>query len=145
MEEKIRAVGKLQQMEQRSCDRVGQQLDQMRQNHRYVQQQLEQLALLKSVSKPSADQALNSTSLMNMTMVDTLLQRLLAHQQQEQAVMQAQCHSVEKQLQRQHARVQGIESVMQRWQAKRDYEKNRKEQRLIEDIINYRYAKKRPR
>ncbi|XAW88896.1 flagellar export protein FliJ [Vibrio sp. CDRSL-10 TSBA] len=144
MKDKIRAVGKLQQVEEKRRDRIGQQLDTMRQRHQHMQNQLDQLAQLKSGNGESTRQvsALNSTVLMNLSRVDHMLQKLLVHHEQEQAVMEAQCHSVQKELASRHARVKGIEQVLDRWRRKQDYDKARKEQKHIEDILNARYRKR---
>lgn len=144
MKDKIRAVGKLQLVEEKRRDRVGQQLDDMRQRHQHLQSQLEQLALLKSGNGFANRQAsaLNSTLLMNLSRVDHMLQTLLVHHEQEQAVMEAQCHSVQQELAGRHARVKGIEQVLDRWRRKQEYEKARKEQKHIEDILNARYRKR---
>ncbi|TOF02430.1 flagellar export protein FliJ, partial [Vibrio parahaemolyticus] len=47
MKAKLKAVGKLQQMEEKQRDRVGQQLDAMRQRHNHLSTQLQQLSALK--------------------------------------------------------------------------------------------------
>ncbi|WP_165312871.1 flagellar export protein FliJ [Vibrio ziniensis] len=144
MKDKIRAVGKLQQVEEKNRDRIGQQLDTMRQKHQYLKSQLEQLANLKSTTGDSTFGAikLNSALLMNFNRVDLLLQKLLRHHEQEQAVMEAQCNSVQEVLQSKHARVKGLEQVLERWNRKQQYEKARKEQKNIEDILNSRYRQK---
>ncbi|GAB7227957.1 MULTISPECIES: flagellar export protein FliJ [Vibrio] len=144
MEAKLKAVGKLQLMEEKQRDRVGQQLDQMRQQHVHLQTQLQQLSALKNHAGQSALMAptLNSATLMNLNRVDQMLQKMLQHHEHEQAVMQARCTSVQKQLEHKHARVQGLEKVLERWRAKQNYEKAKKEQKLIEDIINSRLKRK---
>ncbi|MGR5231335.1 flagellar export protein FliJ [Vibrio rotiferianus] len=144
MEAKLKAVGKLQLMEEKQRDRVGQQLDQMRQQHVHLQTQLQQLSTLKNHAGQSALMAptLNSATLMNLNRVDQMLQKMLLHHEHEHAVMQAQCTSVQKQLEHKHARVQGLEKVLERWRAKQSYEKAKKEQKLIEDIINSRLKRK---
>lgn len=144
MEAKLKAVGKLQQVEELQRDRVGQQLELFRQRHQNLQVQLQQLSHLKThVGKSSrAGSSLNSAVLMNVHRVDNMLQKMLVHHEQEQAVMAAQCSSVQKELEFKHARVKGLENVLQRWEKKQRYEQARKEQKLIEDIINARYKKK---
>lgn len=144
MKEKIRAVGKLQQVEEKTRDRIGQQLDSMRQRHQYLQAQLNQLASLKSSAGDSTLHAptLNSALLMNLNRVDHMLQKLLRHHEQEQAVMAAQCHSVQQVLESKHARVKGLEQVLERWRKKQAFERARKEQKQIEDILNARYRKR---
>ncbi|TOF77643.1 flagellar export protein FliJ [Vibrio parahaemolyticus] len=144
MKAKLKAVGKLQQMEEKQRDRVGQQLDAMRQRHNHLSTQLQQLSALKGHAGQSAlsSPSLNSAALMNFNRVDQLLQRMLRHHEQEQAVMQAECASVQKTLEHKHARVQGLEKVLERWRTKQNYEKAQKEQKLIEDIINSRVKRK---
>lgn len=144
MKDKIRAVSKLQQVEEQRRDRVGQQLDDMRQRQQHLQHQLEQLAQLKSGNSHSSCQTsvLNSALLMNLNRVDRMLQKLLVHHEQEQAVMEAQCHSVQQELAGRQARIKGIEQVLDRWRRKQDYEKARKEQKHVEDILNARYRKR---
>lgn len=144
MEAKLKAVGKLQQVEELQRDRVGQQLELIRQRHQNLQMQLQQLSHLKThVGKSShAGSPLNSAVLMNVHRIDNMLQKMLVHHEQEQAVMAAQCSSVQKELEFKHARVKGLENVLQRWGKKQRYEQARKEQKLIEDIINARYKKK---
>jgi flagellar export protein FliJ len=56
--------------------------------------------------------------------------------------MQAECASVQKHLEYKHARVQGLDKVLERWRNKQNYEKLKKEQKLIEDIINSRLKRK---
>ncbi|HAS6436480.1 TPA: flagellar export protein FliJ [Vibrio parahaemolyticus] len=144
MKAKLKAVGKLQQMEEKQRDRVGQQLDAMRQRHNHLSTQLQQLSALKGHAGQSAlsSPSLNSAALMNFNRVDQMLQRMLSHHEQEQAVMQAECASVQKTLEHKHARVQGLEKVLERWRTKQNYEKAKKEQKLIEDIINSRVKRK---
>ncbi|HBC3403991.1 TPA: flagellar export protein FliJ [Vibrio parahaemolyticus] len=144
MKAKLKAVGKLQQMEEKQRDRVGQQLDAMRQRHNHLSTQLQQLSALKGHAGQSAlsSPSLNSAALMNFNRVDQMLQRMLSHHEQEQAVMQAECASVQKTLEHKHARVQGLEKVLDRWRTKQNYEKAKKEQKLIEDIINSRVKRK---
>jgi flagellar export protein FliJ len=144
VEAKIKAVGKLQQVEVRQRDRVGQELESMRERHRHLQSQLEQLSALKrhAVQSAQSSSPLNSATLMNFNRVDKMLQKMLNHHEQEQALMAANCSSVQKELEQKHTRVKELESVLDRWRKKQRYEQARKEQKLIEDIINSRYKKK---
>ncbi|AQW59883.1 flagellar export protein FliJ [Vibrio owensii] len=144
MESKLKAVGKLQLMEEKQRDKVGQQLDVMRQRHSHLTMQLAQLSALKNHAGQSAltTPVLNSAALMNLNRVDQMLQKMLRHHEHEQAVMQAECASVQKHLEYKHARVQGLERVLERWRTKQNYEKAKKEQKLIEDIINSRLKRK---
>lgn len=144
MEAKLKAVGKLQQVEEQQRDRVGQKLESMRQRHQHLKLQLDQLSALKQHAGQSAhaSPSLNSAMLMNFNRVDKMLHKMLLHHEQEQAVMAAHCSSVQKELEHKHARVKGLESVIERWKKKQRYEQARKEQKLIEDIINSRHKKK---
>jgi flagellar export protein FliJ len=144
MENKLKAVGKLRKIEEQQRDRVGAQLDVMRQRHSHLSLKLQQLSDLKTHTGQSAQAVpvLNSTNLMNHSRVDQLLQRMLNHHQQEQAVMQAECASIQKHLEDKHARVQGLDKVLERWRNKQNHEKAKKEQKLIEDIINSRLKRK---
>ncbi len=144
MKDKIRVIGKLQQVEEKHRDRIGQQLDSMRQRHLYLKTQLEQLANLKSLPGQPAGHSprLNSVVLMNGNRVDLLLQKLLCHHEQEQALMEAQCNSVQEVLENKHARVKGLEQVLERWNKKQNYEKARKEQKHLEDMLNSRYRQR---
>ncbi|MGY2574055.1 flagellar export protein FliJ [Vibrio sp. C8] len=140
MKNKIRAVGKLQQVEEQKRDRIGQRLDSMRQQHQHLTHQLELLSHLKSATGQSTFGALtlNSAILMNLNRVDIMLHKMLRHHEEEQAVMEAECNSVQEVLEYKHARVKGLEQVLDRWKKKQSYEKARKEQKHIEDIINSR-------
>ncbi|MGR5409270.1 flagellar export protein FliJ [Vibrio sp. PID17_43] len=144
MEAKLKAVGKLQQMEEKQRDRVGQKLDVMRQRHAHLSLQLAQLSELKAHAGHSAltTPTLNSATLMNLNRVDHLLQKMLRHHEQEEALMQAECASVQKTLEIKHARIKGLEKVLERWRQKQNYEKAKKEQKLIEDIINSRLKRR---
>ncbi|ENM5816039.1 flagellar export protein FliJ [Vibrio mimicus] len=144
MDTKLKAVGKIQQIEEKQRDCVGRQLESMRQHHTHLKLQLSQLADLKKHSEQTALMApsLNSAILMNLNRVNLMLQKMLVHHEYEQAVMQAQCFSVQKVLEQKHARVQKLEKVLERWRAKQKYEKARKEQKLFEDIINCRFNRK---
>ncbi|ENM5840528.1 flagellar export protein FliJ [Vibrio mimicus] len=144
MDAKLKAVGRIQQIEEKQRDSVGRQLESMRQHHTHLKLQLSQLADLKKHSGQTALMApsLNSAILMNLNRVNLMLQKMLVHHEYEQAVMQAQCFSVQKVLEQKHARVQKLEKVLERWRAKQKYEKARKEQKLFEDIINCRFNRK---
>ncbi|RIZ53573.1 flagellar export protein FliJ [Vibrio sp. PID23_8] len=144
MEAKLKAVGKLQQMEEKQRDRVGQKLDVMRQRHAHLSLQLAQLSELKAHAGHSAltTPTLNSATLMNLNRVDHLLQKMLRHHEQEEALMQAECASVQNTLENKHARIKGLEKVLERWRQKQNYEKAKKEQKLIEDIINSRLKRR---
>lgn len=80
MKSKLKAVGKLQQMEEKQRDRVGQQLDAMRQRHSHLSMQLEQLSALKGHAGQSTRTVptLTSAALMNFNRVDQMLQKCFA-------------------------------------------------------------------
>lgn len=144
MDAKIKACGKLQLVEEKRRDRVGQRLEAMRQRHAHLETKLGQLAELKHQSSQPTNplQGFNSAALMNLTRVDVMLQKMLNHCQQEQAVLEAECNSVKKELEHRHARVQGLEKALERWKTKQNYENARKEQRLLEEMINARVKKR---
>ncbi|MDD1781894.1 flagellar export protein FliJ [Enterovibrio sp. ZSDZ35] len=145
MDAKIKACGKLQRVEQKRRDSVGVKLESMRQQHAYIQLKLGQLGELKNQASSAATSAptLNSASLMNLTHVDLMLQKMLNHCEQEQAVLQAQCNSVKKELEHRHSRVLGLEKAMERWTQRKNYEKAKREQRLLEELINARVKRRR--
>ncbi|CZF86020.1 flagellar export protein FliJ [Grimontia marina] len=144
MDAKIKACGKLQQVEEKHRDRVGQKLETMRQRHAHIETKLGQLADLKQHANSSTNSAptFNSAALMNLTRVDQMLQKMLNHCQQEQAVLEAECAAVKHELEHRHARVQGLEKALERWKKKQSYEKARKEQRLLEEMINARLKRR---
>ena len=144
MKSKLKAVGKLCQVEEKQRDRVCQQLDVMRLRHSNLTLQLEQLSALKANVGQSAitTSDLNSASLMNLNRVDQMLQKMLYHHEQEQAVMLAECAAIQKQLESKHARVKGLENVLERWRNKQNYQKAQQEQKLVEDIINSRVKRR---
>ncbi len=144
MDAKIKAVGKLTQVAEKRRDQVGQQLESMRQQSQHLELQLSQLSQLRTYQSGELQQktTVTSANLMNLNMVDQMLHKMLVHHRHEHAVMEAQCSSVQKDLEHKHARVKGLEQVMDRWQAKQKYEKARKEQKMIEDIINSRIRKR---
>ncbi|MGV2989768.1 flagellar export protein FliJ [Vibrio sp. E150_011] len=138
MESKIRAVGTLTLVEEAQRDRIGSQLECARQQSEALQARLNALTELKSFHQAQGPSRSCRLSLMNMTMVDRMLQTMLHHQTHEQAVMQAECHAIQNQLQKKSQRVHGLEQVLERWQSKQKYEKAKRDQKLTEDIINSR-------
>ncbi len=144
MDAMLKAVTRLQKIEEQQRDRVGMQLENLRQKSQHLQSQLGRLSELKSHHAQQAGAAgLNSVSLMNLTLVDQLLHNVLVHHQQEQALMQAQCTSMQKEFEHKHARVKGMEGALERWRKKQNYEKARKEQKAIEEIIAIHYCRKK--
>lgn len=150
MDAKIKVCGKLQQVEEKHRDRVGQRLETMRQRHAHIETKLDQLADLKqhafqstkNSQSPNNTPSFNSAALMNLTRVDQMLQKMLNHCQQEQAVLEAECAAVKHELEHRHARVQGLEKALERWKKKQSYEKAKKEQRLLEEMINARLKRR---
>ncbi|MCW8346655.1 flagellar export protein FliJ [Vibrio sp. ZSDZ65] len=138
MESKIKAVGALTMLEETQRDRIGSQLDAARQQTEKLESRLSALAELKSFHHGHGVQSRSRLSLMNMTMVDRMLQGMLNHQVHEQAVMQAECHAIQAQLQQKSQRVHGLEQVLERWKSKQKYEKAKRDQKIMEDIINSR-------
>ncbi|MCG9790305.1 flagellar export protein FliJ [Vibrio mediterranei] len=141
MDSKIRAVGKITQVEELRRDQIGARLESMRNQNEHLAKQLLALSELKTLNHSGSNQT-NSMGLMNLNLVDQMLQKMLNHQKHEQAVMEAQCQSVQKQLQQKAARVHGLEQVLDRWSKKQNYEKAKREQKLIEDIINSRIKRR---
>lgn len=141
MDSKIRAVGKITQVEELRRDQIGARLESMRHQNEHLAKQLLALSELKTLNHNGSNQT-NSMGLMNLNLVDQMLQKMLNHQKHEQAVMEAQCQSVQKQLQQKAARVHGLEQVLDRWSKKQNYEKAKREQKLIEDIINSRIKRR---
>jgi flagellar export protein FliJ len=140
MEAKLRAVGQFQKIQEKSRDLMSQQLESMRQQHTLTQSKLQQLAHLRSITGSSVRNApcLNSEALMNLNRVDQMLQKFIVHQENEQAVMQAQCTSLQKQLEYKHMRVKGIEKVLESWQAEQRHQKQQLEDHATEEIVNSR-------
>ncbi|KXF81094.1 flagellar export protein FliJ [Enterovibrio coralii] len=145
MDAKLKACGKLQKVEEKRRDTVGVQLASMRQRHAHIESKLDQLGELKNQAGAAATSgpSLNSASLMNLTHVDIMLQKMLTHCEQEQAVLQAQCNAVHKELEHRHARVLGLEKAMERWTLRQRYEQAKREQRQLEELINARVKRRR--
>ncbi|SEG51656.1 flagellar export protein FliJ [Vibrio hangzhouensis] len=141
MDSKIRAVGKMTQVEELQRDQIGARLDAMRHQNEHLAKQLTALSELKALNYSGSSKTC-SVGLMNLNLVDQMLQKMLNHQRHEQAVMEAQCQSVQKQLQQKAARVHGLEQVLERWRKKQNYEKACRDQKLIEDIINSRLRRR---
>lgn len=144
MEAKLRAVGQFQKIQEKSRDLMSQQLESMRQQHTQTQGKLEQLAQLRSITGSSVRNAvnLNSEALMNLNRVDQMLQRFIVHQESEQAVMQAQCSSLQKQLEHKHMKVKGLEKVVESWQTELKIQKQQLEDNATEEIVNSRFKMK---
>ena len=81
-------------------------------------------------------------ALLNRSRVDQMLHKLIVHQEHEQEVMQAQCTSLQKQLETKHLRVKGLENTLERWKEEHISDIRHKEELALEEIINSRFAQK---
>ena len=145
MKSKVRAVSKLQQIAEQNRDRQGRVFEQQQQQASYFQSQLDALGMLKSGCQAlgiNGSATVSSTVLQNTASVQLMLNRMLHHHQHEKAVMDAECRRAKSQLEASHAKVKGLETVLERWKAKQQYEQARKEQKQIEDLINARYKRR---
>lgn len=145
MKSKVRAVSKLQQIAEQNRDRQGKVFEQQQQQASYFQQQLDALGLLKTGCQAlgvNGTGIMSSTVLQNTASVQLMLSRMLHHHQHEKAVMDAECLRAKSQLEASHAKVKGLETVLERWKAKQHYEQAKKEQKQIEDLINARHKRK---
>ncbi|KFI13935.1 flagellar export protein FliJ [Vibrio coralliilyticus] len=144
MEAKLRAVEKFQKIQQKHRDRMSVQLESLRQQHTVAQQRLQQLMELKRQAQPRSSHvmALHREALLNRSRVDQMLHKLILHQEHEQEVMQAQCTSLQKQLENKHLRVKGLENTLERWKEEHNSDIRHKEELALEEIINSRFAQK---
>ncbi|MCF7480382.1 flagellar export protein FliJ [Vibrio sp. J1-1] len=140
MEAKLRAVGQFQKIQEKNRDLMSQQLESMRQQHTLTKSKLEQLTQLRSLTGSSVRNApsLNSEALMNLNRVDQMLQKIIVHQENEQAVMQAQCTSLQRQIEYKQMKVKGLEKVLENWHSEQRYQKQKLEEHAIEEIVNSR-------
>ena len=144
MKSKVRAVGKLQQIAEQNRDRQGRIFEQQQQQASYFQSQLDVLGGLKTGCRAQGinGSATSVTALQNTANVQLMLNRMLHHHQHEKALMDAECRRAKSELEASHAKVKGLETVLERWKAKQQYEQARKEQKQIEDLINARHKRK---
>ncbi|OLQ79154.1 flagellar export protein FliJ [Photobacterium proteolyticum] len=146
MKNKVRAVSKLQQIAEQNRDRQSKVFEQQQQQASYFEQQLNALGALKAACQTlgaNGSAHMSSTVLQNTASVQLMLSRMLHHHQHEKAVMDAECLRAKSQLEACHAKVKGLETVLERWKAKQHYEQAKKEQKQIEDLINARRKRKR--
>ncbi|WP_181388416.1 flagellar export protein FliJ [Vibrio albus] len=144
MDSKLRAVSKLQKIAEKQREQQGMLLEQLRHQAEHYQQQLELLGELHSgCAKRVVSGACSSVVLQNTAGARTMLAGALNHHRHEKAVLDAECEHSRKQLEVCHAKVKGLENVVERWQKKQQYEQARQEQKRIEEIINARYKKSR--
>ncbi|MEL6115936.1 flagellar export protein FliJ [Photobacterium sp. SP02] len=138
MKGRLKAVSQLQQIAEQQRDRHGQHFARQQDQVGFFAQQLQALAGLKSGCQQEGSAGLNALALQNTTQVNTMLSRLISHQQHEMALMHAESQRTKKALEQSQVKVKGLETVMERWQAKQRYEQAKKEQKFIEDLINAR-------
>lgn len=144
MKSKVRAVSKLQQIAEQNRDRQGRVFEQQQQQASYFQSQLDALGMLKTGCQAQGinGSATSSAALQNTASVQMMLNRMLHHHEHEKALMDAECRRAKSQLEASHAKVKGLETVLDRWKAKLNFEQARKEQKQIEDLINARHKRK---
>ncbi|CAM3001269.1 flagellar export protein FliJ [Vibrio neptunius] len=144
MEAKLRAVAKFQKIQKKHRDLMSVQLESLRQQHASAQQRLQQLMDLKSQTQPRSSHVTSShrEALLNRSRVEQMLHKLIVHQQHEQQVMQAECASLQKQLETKHLRVKGLEKTLECWKEAHNSDIRHKEELALEEIINSRFAQK---
>ena len=144
MEAKLRAVEKFQKIQRKHRDRMSTQLESLRQQHTLAQLRLQQLVDLKSQTQPRSSTAtsLHREALLNRSRVDQMLHRLIVHQEHEQELMQAQCTSLQKQLEIKHFRVKVLENTLKGWKEEHNSDIRYKEELALEEIINSRFVQK---
>lgn len=143
MQAKLQAIEKFQKIQQKQRDAMSQQLEAKRQQQVEAVEKLNQLSELKKQTSPwSSCGGVNRETLLNYSRVDQMLNKLINHQQHEQAVMQAECASLQKQLQHKHLKVKGIESTLERWQNEYHSQRLKRQELALEEIINHRFAVK---
>ena len=142
MESKLRAVNKLQKIAEKQREQQGALLERLRRQADHYQEQLEALGELRSgCACTTLSGALSSATLQNSAGAQAMLTGMLNHHQHEKVLLDAECEFSQRQLEAYHARVKGLETVAERWKRKQDYEKAKKEQRFIEEMINARHKK----
>jgi len=144
MQSKIQAIEKLQKIEQKNRDLMSQQLELMRQQQTHAENQLQQLIELRKLSAPTSCSGtfFHRETLVNHSRVDQMISRLIVHQEQEQALKQAQCLSLQKHLQHKHMQVKGLDNTVERWQAELKTHQQKLEDVALEEVINSRFARK---
>lgn len=141
MQAKLQAIEKFQKIQQRQRDAMSQQLEVMRRQQEVAVEKLNQLAELKKQTTPwQGNDSLNREALINYSRVDQMLRKLINHQQHEQALMQAQCTSLQNQLQRKHLKVKCLETTLERWQKEHQLEQIKRQDLAFEELLNHRFA-----
>lgn len=143
MQAKLQAIEKFQKIQQQQRDAMSQQLETKRQQQAAATEKLNQLANLKQQTSPWLScGGVNREVLLNYSRVDQMLRKLINHQQHEQALMQAECASLQNQLQSKHLKVKGIESTLERWQNEYQSQQLKRQELALEELINHRFAVK---
>ena len=143
MQAKLQAIKKFQRIQKKQRDAMSQQLETKRHQQAAAEEKLNQLADLQQQTTPwFASGGINREVLLNYSRVDQMLRRLINHQQHEQALMQAECASLQSQLERKHHKVKGIESTLERWQNEFQLQQLKRQELALEEIINHRFAVK---
>lgn len=143
MRGKIQAIEKFQKIQQQQRDAMSQQLETMRQQQMTAEDKLNQLVDLKRQTTPwLASGSVNREVLLNHSRVDQMLSKLINHQHYEQALMQAECASLQTQLQHKHLKVKGIENTLERWQMEHHFQQQKQQDLVLEELINHRFAAK---
>ncbi|MDN3612776.1 flagellar export protein FliJ [Vibrio ostreicida] len=114
MEEKWLAVEKFHKLEQKKRDIMSTQLESMRKKQATASLHLDQLSVLKGQMKPKPLQSngvgLHREAFINCSRVDQMLGKMILHQEQEQALMEAECLSLTHQLATKYKRVKILET-----------------------------------
>ncbi|KLN66225.1 MULTISPECIES: flagellar export protein FliJ [Vibrio] len=144
MQSKIQAIERFQKIEQKKRDLMSQQLELVRQQQTQAENQLEQLIELRKLSAPKSCSGtfFHREMLVNHSRVDQMINKLIVHQEQEQALKQAQCVSLQKHLQHKHIQVKGLDYTVERWQAELRTHQQHLEDIALEEVINNRFARK---
>ncbi|WP_305404623.1 flagellar export protein FliJ [Photobacterium leiognathi] len=142
----VRAVEQLQRLSEQKRDKLSAIYQQQRQQVDNYQQQLQLLSLLKqhyTGIEQTHGVTINSAMLTNSNQLTSQLTTMIDHHQHEQAIMSAECDHSAQQLQDSNQQVKRFEEVKKRWLAKQQYEKARKEQKQLEELINLRCKKRK--
>ncbi|WP_318472555.1 flagellar export protein FliJ [Photobacterium leiognathi] len=137
----VRAVEQLQRLSEQKRDKLSAIYQQQRQQVDNYQQQLQLLSQLKqhyTGTEQTYGATINSAMLTNSDQLTSQLTTMIDHHQHEQAIMSAECDHSAQQLQASNQQVKRFEEVKKRWLAKQQYEKARKEQKQLEELINLR-------
>ncbi|WP_305457921.1 flagellar export protein FliJ [Photobacterium leiognathi] len=142
----VRAVEQLQRLSEQKRDKLSAIYQQQRQQVDNYQQQLQLLSQLKQHYTGTAQTygaTMNSAMLTNSNQLTSQLTTMIDHHKHEQAIMSAECDHSAQQLQASNQQVKRFEEVKKRWLAKQQYEKARKEQKQLEELINLRCKKRK--